>query len=87
MDAFSIGYAAVAVMVFVLTAALERVLIPILRSHKIGQVIYDLGPRWHKHKEGIPTMGGIGFILPILAVMAVWFTVRGARGEAAAYVL
>ena len=86
MDTFSIGFTAVAVAVFVLTVVAERVLIPILRSHKIGQVIYDLGPRWHKHKEGIPTMGGIGFILPILIVMAVWFVIMGVRGDASSYV-
>lgn len=86
MDVFSIGFTLVVVAVFVLTVAAERVLIPILRSHKIGQVIYDLGPRWHKHKEGIPTMGGIGFILPSLLVMAVWFIIMGVRGEASDYV-
>ncbi len=86
MNSFAAVFFAIMVAVFVLTVIAERVLIPILRSHKIGQVIYDLGPRWHKKKEGVPTMGGIGFILPILIVTAVWFVVMGVRGEASRYV-
>ena len=38
-------------------------LIPILKSKKIGQKILEIGPRWHKSKEGTPTMGGISFIV------------------------
>ncbi len=86
MDSFLIGFIAIAVAVLGLTVIAERVLIPILRAHKIGQVIYDLGPRWHKNKEGVPTMGGIGFILPILLVMAVWFTVKSVGGHASDYI-
>lgn len=86
MNSFAAVFFAIMASVFVLTVIAERVLIPILRSHKIGQVIYDLGPRWHKKKEGVPTMGGIGFILPILIVTAVWFVVMGMRGEASRYV-
>ena len=29
---------------------------------KMGQTILEIGPRWHKSKEGTPTMGGIFFI-------------------------
>ncbi len=86
MSSFTAAFWVVLVSVFVLTVIAERVLIPILRSHKIGQVIYDLGPRWHKNKEGVPTMGGIGFILPTLIVTAAWFIVMGVRGEASQYV-
>lgn len=86
MDSFSVVFAIVALAVFGLTVIAERILIPILHSHRIGQVIYDLGPRWHKNKEGVPTMGGIGFILPILLVTAAWFVVMGVRGTASDYV-
>lgn len=55
---------------FVLTAVAARIIIPILKSHKMGQVILDIGPRWHKSKEGTPTMGGICFILAMLVVLA-----------------
>lgn len=34
----------------------------------MGQKILDIGPRWHKGKEGTPTMGGIGFIIASLIV-------------------
>ena len=47
----------------VLTVVAERILIPILKSMKMEQKILEIGPRWHKSKEGTPTMGGVGFIL------------------------
>lgn len=56
---------------FILTALISRFIIPILKSRKMGQYIKDIGPRWHKSKEGTPTMGGISFILAISAVSAV----------------
>ncbi len=55
---------------FILTVLSERRLIPILKSLKMGQRILDIGPRWHKNKEGTPTMGGLGFIVPMSAVFA-----------------
>ncbi len=48
---------------FILTAIAARILIPKLKSMKMGQQILDIGPRWHKSKEGTPTMGGISFII------------------------
>ena len=53
---------------FALTVLFSRILIPILKSHKMGQKILDIGPRWHKSKEGTPTMGGIAFIFASLIV-------------------
>ena len=61
-------YVAAAVLVFVLTVISLRILIPKLRSMKMGQKILDIGPRWHKSKEGTPTMGGIGFAIPVIVV-------------------
>ena len=86
MDWFTIVFAAVALSVFLLTVVAERVLIPILRSHKVGQRILEIGPRWHKSKEGTPIMGGIGFILASMIVMAVFFLVQGVRGVSATYI-
>lgn len=86
MKEFSITFAIGAVAVFALTVAAERILIPILRSHKLGQRILDIGPRWHKSKEGTPIMGGLGFILAALIVMAVFFVVRGIQGCGADYI-
>lgn len=48
---------------FALTAAILYFLIPVLRKMKVGQRILDIGPEWHKAKEGTPTMGGIAFLL------------------------
>ena len=72
--------------VFLLTALAERILIPILRSHKVGQKILDIGPRWHKSKEGTPIMGGIGFILAILVAIAGFFVYAALQGEASYYI-
>ncbi len=44
------------------TFILEKKYIPALMRIKMGQFILDIGPRWHKSKEGTPTMGGIFFI-------------------------
>lgn len=53
---------------FALTVAFSKFIIPILKSRKMGQMIKDIGPRWHKSKEGTPTMGGICFIFAMLIV-------------------
>ena len=58
------------VCTFILTVIISRVVIPILKSHKMGQKILDIGPRWHKSKEGTPTMGGIAFIFAMTVVIA-----------------
>ena len=54
----------------ILTAGISKKLIPFLKSKKMGQKILDIGPRWHKSKEGTPTMGGIAFIIAITVVFA-----------------
>ncbi len=57
--------------VFAVTVIVAHFIIPILISHKVGQKILEIGPRWHMNKQGTPTMGGLCFILSILIVMAV----------------
>lgn len=59
---YNILFVAALVVTFLGTVLISRKLIPILRSHKMGQRILDIGPRWHKNKEGTPTMGGLAFI-------------------------
>ena len=86
MKELIITFVLVTVGVFALTALAERILIPILRSHKAGQKILDIGPRWHKSKEGTPIMGGIGFILAILLVVALFFVYVAIKGEATKYI-
>ena len=56
-----------AVLSFGVTAALGFVVIPWLHKLKFGQTILDIGPAWHKKKQGTPTMGGILFITGTLA--------------------
>ena len=62
----------VAFAVFAISAIVLHFLIPVLRAKKIGQTIYELGPSWHMSKQGVPTMGGIGFIPPFLLVLAIF---------------
>ena len=77
-----IEFISVALAIFVITVILERLIIPILKSHKVGQQILEIGPRWHKDKAGTPTMGGICFIMAILAVMTVVSVISATKGGA-----
>jgi phospho-N-acetylmuramoyl-pentapeptide-transferase len=69
---------------FVGTAAVGLALIPILRALKAGQSILEIGPKWHKDKEGTPTMGGLMFIIGMAAALIFagtrWLG-EGARGH------
>ena len=59
------------VLAFAITSISGMWLLPILRKLHFGQTILDIGPRWHKNKQGTPTMGGIMFIFGIvLSVVA-----------------
>lgn len=53
------------------TAGLGFAMIPWLRKLKFGQTILDIGPKWHKSKQGTPTMGGLMFIIGTVAAIAV----------------
>ncbi len=66
----------VAVLAFTISAVLGKLLIPFLHKLKFGQTILDIGPDWHKKKQGTPTMGGIMFIIGIIVSVAVCFTIR-----------
>ena len=77
-----IEFISVALAIFIITVILERLIIPILKSHKVGQQILEIGPRWHKDKAGTPTMGGICFIMAILAVMTVVSVISATKGGA-----
>ena len=56
---------------FVITAALLKIFIPILKKAKLGQRILEIGPNWHKSKEGTPTMGGLFFMIGIIIAACV----------------
>lgn len=60
-----------AVLSFGITAASGLFLIPFLKKLKYGQTILDIGPNWHKSKQGTPTMGGLMFILGITVSVVV----------------
>lgn len=54
---------ATALLSAVFAAAIGRVLIPYLKKIHFGQTILEIGPRWHKNKQGTPIMGGFMFII------------------------
>ncbi len=51
------------VVSFAVSFVLYKIFIPVLRKVKLGQKILEIGPSWHKCKEGTPTMGGLFFII------------------------
>ena len=55
-----------AVVSFAVTAIIGKYRIPFLHRLKYGQTILEEGPKWHKGKQGTPTMGGIMFIIGIV---------------------
>ena len=59
-------------LTLITTFLLEKKFIPFLMRIKMGQTILEIGPRWHKSKEGTPTMGGLFFIGGILASVALF---------------
>lgn len=55
-------------LVFFFSVVILLRLIPFLQKKKMGQRILEIGPKWHKNKEGTPTMGGLA---PALACAVV----------------
>ena len=71
-----------AALSFAITALLGFVVIPFLHKLKYGQTILDIGPSWHKNKQGTPTMGGIMFIAGItIASITGYLILRSQGGE------
>ena len=60
-----------ALVAFAATAASGYIVIPYLRKLKFGQTILDIGPNWHKEKQGTPTMGGVMMIGGLFLGLAV----------------
>ena len=63
MELYAILTLVCAVVSFLVTLLLGRLVIPMLHALKAGQSIREIGPRWHNNKAGTPTMGGIMFIV------------------------
>lgn len=60
-----------ALIAFLVSALLGKWLIPELHKLKFGQTIRDVGPAWHKNKQGTPTMGGLLFIIGMAASLLI----------------
>ncbi len=63
----------VAIVSFAVTTLLGFIVIPYLRKLKFGQTILDIGPNWHKEKQGTPTMGGVMMVAGVLLALAIGF--------------
>mgnify|MGYP004616013121 FL=1 len=70
-----------AVVAFAATSLLGYSVIPKLKKLHIGQTILEDGPKWHKKKEGTPTMGGIMIIFGFLFAFAVCLIVSSAANK------
>ena len=61
------------VLGFVTAFGLGFAVVPWLHKLNFGQTILDIGPSWHKKKQGTPTMGGVlfiaGFFVSVTAVL------------------
>ncbi len=76
------AYIAIGVIAsFLVTKNILKWLIPKLKSIKMGQKILDIGPRWHKNKEGTPTMGGLAFIAAFLLIFTLLAVFAAAKGQ------
>lgn len=63
----------VALISFAAAAMTGMFLIPLLRKINFGQTIYEIGPVWHKSKNGTPIMGGFMFIIGSAAAVAIGY--------------
>ena len=86
MPTFTIEFICIAIAVLIITGISEYFLIKLLRARRVGQKILEIGPIWHKAKEGTPFMGGLGFIFAILVVMTFFFVCKAIEGSAPVYI-
>lgn len=56
-------------LAFAVTAVSGFILVPWLKKVKFGQTIKEIGPTWHRAKQGTPTMGGLMFYIGVLAAV------------------
>lgn len=70
-----------AVAGFGVTALIGIIVIPYLRKLKFGQTIREIGPAWHKSKQGTPTMGGIMIAIGVFFAVALTFTIAALSGS------
>lgn len=65
---------------FAVTALLGYIVIPYLRKLHFGQTILEIGPKWHKDKQGTPTMGGFMIIAGVLLSLGIAYAYSAAAG-------
>ncbi len=70
-----------ALVAFAVTAASGCIVIPYLRKLKFGQTILDIGPKWHKEKQGTPTMGGVMIVFGVLLSLAIAYSYSAISGN------
>ncbi len=63
---------AAGISAFLISAAVGKFLVPLLRALKAGQSIKEIGPNWHMSKQGTPTMGGFMFIVACVAAVLIF---------------
>ncbi len=68
---FGVLTAIAAIISFAATFFLGYVIIPMMHKLKYGQTILEIGPKWHKNKQGTPTMGGIMFIIGLAIALLI----------------
>ena len=69
MEILLITKSVLLIMVGFLSAIfLSFILIPILKKKKLGQNISSYLSKEHSQKQGIPTMGGLIFIIPTIVI-------------------
>ena len=82
---------ATALLSFAISVISGKYLVPFLHKLKYGQTILDIGPSWHKNKQGTPTMGGLMFILAIVFTtvvsVIVYAVTHGGFGEIEKFVI
>lgn len=68
-------YCLAIVIAAVITGLLGYFMVPFLHKIKFGQTIREVGPSWHKNKQGTPTMGGLMFIIgsSVAAIICIAF--------------
>ncbi len=66
---------------FAVTAVMGLPFIPYLKKLKYGQTILEDGPKWHKSKQGTPTMGGIMIMAGVLIALTVGLIVSFATNN------
>lgn len=75
-----------ALVAFAVTFVLGFKFIPFLKKLHFGQTILEIGPKWHKDKQGTPIMGGIMFIIGTLVSVVVAFVLAKVVSNNAEYV-